>query len=127
MGLYRRYDYFWAYRKTDMQRLVITLILVFLTLGSVQRPSLAMLLNEEQMISVLVDLTLAKAIVQDYTDDEVTASRLLKKNVLLIYQAHDIDADTFQRSYEYYHTRLEVMEELYEAVIKHLEKLEDQL
>ncbi len=75
------------------------------------------------MVSILVDLALAKAMVQYYTNDEATASWLFKKNALLIYQVYDVDLDTFQESYQYYLTHLEIMQEMYEMVVKRLETL----
>ena len=106
-----------------MQRLIALSLLVF-TLSSVQRKPSAKLLTQDQMVSILVDLELAKAIVGYYTDNEATASQLLQKNALLIYQAYDTSPDTFQKSYQHYLTQLEVMKEIYEAVIKQLEELE---
>ena len=109
-----------------MKRLVALGLLLF-SLSSVQWRSSDTFLPQEQMVSILVDLELARALVGHYTDDEATASQWLKQNALLVYQAHDIAPDTFQKSYQHYLTQLEVMQEIYEAVIDRLEELEDQL
>ena len=106
-----------------MQRPIVFVVLLF-TLSSFQRQPPPELLTQDQMVSILVDLELAKAMVWYYADNEATASQLLKKNAFLIYQAYDIDSDTFQKSYQYYLTQLEVMKEIYGAVIKRLEELE---
>lgn len=108
-----------------MRRLTVLGLLLF-TLSSMQRESSAELLTKNQMVSILVDLELAKAMVAYYTDDEATASQLLNKNMLLICQTYDIRLNTFQESCQYYFTQLEVIKEIYEAVIKRLEELEAQ-
>ncbi len=85
------------------------------------------LLSQDQMVAILVDLELAQAMVDNYADDEDTARWLLQKNALLIYQAHETDLDTFQKSYQYYLAHLEIMEKLYALVSKQLETLSEQL
>jgi|LakMenEpi03Aug12_release.lakeMendotaPanAssembly.Ray.scaffolds.fasta_scaffold235030_3 hypothetical protein len=109
-----------------MQRFIIIGVLLCI-LSSFRRQPSTELLAQDKMVTILVDLAIAKAMVQHYTDDEATASGLFKKNALLIYQAHDVDLDTFQKSYQYYLTHLELMKEIYEMVIKRLEELKGKL
>ncbi len=109
-----------------MQRL-ITLGILLCVLSSAHRELSAKLLSQEQMISILVDLEVAKAMARHYTADEDTTRALFQKNALLIYQAYDIDLDTFQKSYQYYLTHLEIIEKIYEAVVKRLEALEERI
>lgn len=96
-------------------------------LSSGQRRGPAKLLDQEQMVSVLVDLALAKALVEHYTGDEDTARWLLAKNVAAVYQAHDIDLDTLQESYHYHLTHFETLDEIYRQVTERLEALSEQL
>jgi len=109
-----------------MQRL-INLAILSCMLSSAHREPPAKLLGQEQMISILADLEVAKAMAWYYTTDEDTACGLFQKNALLIYQAYDTDLDTFQKSYRYYLTHLEIMKEIYEVVVKRLEELEEQI
>lgn len=106
-----------------MQRL-IGFVLLFFTLSSLQHKFAPELLSQNQMVAILVDLELAKAMVGYYTDDEATASQLLDENVHLIYRVYDVTPDTFQKSYQYYLTHLEIMREIYDEVIERLEELE---
>ena len=105
-----------------MQRLIILGVLLCM-LSSVSKKPPTGLLTQDQMVSILVDLALAKAMVQYYTDDEATASGLFKKNALLIYQVYGVDLYAFQESYQYYLTHLEIMQGIYGMVIKRLEAL----
>jgi len=109
-----------------MHRL-ITLGVLLCMLSSAQRKPPAELLAQDKMVSILVDLELAKAMARYYTDDENTACWLFKKNALLIYQAYGIDLDIFQKSYQYYLASLETMKAIYEVVIERLEELGDQI
>ena len=111
------------YYYVSMQRLIALSTLLLVLSSAQSKPSLE-LLTQDQMVSILVDLELAKAMVAYYTDNEATASQLLKENALLIYQAHDVSPDTFQASYRYYLSHLESMKEIYETVIERLEELE---
>ena len=109
-----------------MRRLIILGILLCVLSGS-RKETPAGLLARDQMVSILVDLELARAMAWHYTDDENTACWLFRENALLVYQAHDTDLDIFQRSYQYYLTRLSTMQSLYELVIKRIEALAEQL
>jgi hypothetical protein len=108
-------------------RRLITLGVLLCMLSSAQRKPPIELLAQDQMVSILADLALAKAMVRYYTDDEATASWLFKKNALLIYQAYEVDLDTFQKSHQYYLAHLDVMKKMYEMVIKRLEKLQEKI
>lgn len=79
-------------------------------------------LTPQEMVDVLTDLELAKAIVDYYIDDEATASQLLKENAHLVYESYDITPETFQRSYQYYLTQLGAMRRIYDGVIERLEE-----
>lgn len=107
-----------------MQRL-IAFGLLFLTLNSARLKPTPELLTPTQMVDVLTDLELAKAMVDYYTDDEATASQLLQENARLVYESYNVTPDIFQESYQYYLERLEVMKEIYEEVIERLEELEE--
>lgn len=109
-----------------MQRL-ITLGILLCMLGSAHREPSPELLTQEQMVSILVDIEVARAMAWHYTADEDAACALFQKNALLIYQAYDIDLDTFQKSYQYYLTHLDIMKEIYALVIKRLEEFEGQI
>lgn len=110
-----------------MHRLIIFCGLLFMLSSSQSNLSSGELLPRDQMVAILVDLELAKSIADHYADNEDTARWLFQKNVLLIYQTHETDLDTFQRSYQYYLTHLETMEELYALVTKQIEALSEQL
>ena len=121
-GLFVKCDYFWL----DMRRL-ITLGILFCAFSSAHREPPVELISQEQMVSILVDLEVAKAMARYYTDDEDTACWLFKKNALLIYQVYDIDLYAFQKSYQYYLASLETMKAIYEVVIERLEELDAQI
>lgn len=106
-----------------MQRLAVFVFLFFM-LGSMQRKFYPEPLSQKKMASILVDLELAKAMVEYYTDDEATASQLLNENICLIYRAYDVTPDIFQKNYQYYLTQLGDMKKIYDQVIKQLEELE---
>jgi len=111
-----------------MQRL-ITLFVLLCTLSSVSKQPCTALLTRDQMVSILVDLELAKSMACYYADDgdQDMYSWLFNKNVLLIYQAHDIDSDTFHKSYKHYLAHLESMQAIYEVVITRIEALKKQV
>ena len=104
-----------------MQRL-IAFGLLLLTLNSARLKSAPEVLTQTQMVDVLTDLELAKALVAYYTDDEATAVQLLQENARLVYESYDVTPDTFQKSYQYYLSHLGVMKEIYEEVIEQLEE-----
>ena len=108
-------------------RRLITLGIFLCVLSSAHGELPAELLSKDQMVAILVDLELAKAMVDHYADDADTARLLFQKNELLIYQAHETDSDTFQKSYQHYLTHLAKMQEIYELVIKQIEELSEQL
>lgn len=107
-------------------RRIIILSLLFFTLSSFQKRAHFKPLTQDQMVAMLVDLELVKAMVARYTDDEDAASQLLRKNVLLICQSHGIAWDAFQQSYRAYFSRLGVMKKIYEEVALRLEELAEQ-
>jgi Domain of unknown function (DUF4296) len=107
-----------------MQRLITFGILLCVLSGAHRGPSVR-LLTQEEMVPILVDLEVAKAMAWHYAADAPTARELFKKNAFLIYQAYDKDLDTFQKSYQYYLAHVEMMNEIYELVIKRLEDVEE--
>lgn len=105
-----------------IQRLII--LSMFLCLfSSARRARPAVLLTEKQMVAILTDLTLADAMVRNYTEDEATIQYLSQKNALLIYEMHDTDAVTFQENYQYYLTHPKRLQHMYTLVIKQIEVL----
>jgi hypothetical protein len=108
-----------------MRRLIILSILLC-TLGSVHGKPPAELLDQDRMVSILVDLEIARAIAQYYANDEDTARRLAKENASLVCKTHNISLDTLKESYQYYLSHLDIMKNIYEAVIKRLEGLQAQ-
>jgi len=108
-------------------RRLITLGIFLCVLSSAHGEPPAEFLSRDRMVAILVDLELAKAMVGHYTDDADTARVLFQKNALLIYQAHEIAPDDFQKSYQYYLAHLEAMQEIYMLVIGQLEALLGQL
>lgn len=98
--------------------------ILFCTLHSVQARSPLGALPKGQMVGILVDLELAKAMAYDYNnDEEESADQLFQGNAQLIYQAHDTEPATFQESYLYYLAYPKLMQEIYELVIARLEEL----
>jgi Domain of unknown function (DUF4296) len=85
------------------------------------------LLTKEQIIPILVDLEVARAMAWHYVADEQAAREVFKENALLVYHAHDTDLNTFQRSCQYYFAHIEVMKEIYDLVVKRLEDCEEQI
>ena len=97
--------------------------ILFCTLYSVQaRPPLGTL-SKGQVVGILVDLELAKAMAYDYNNDDESADQLFQGNAQLIYQAYDTEPATFQKSYLYYLGHPKLMQEIYELVIARLEEL----
>jgi Domain of unknown function (DUF4296) len=109
-----------------MQRL-ITFGILLCMLGSTHRDPSVKLLTQEEMIPILVDLEVARAMAWHYAADEHTARGLFKKNALLIYQAYDTDLNTFQKNCQYYFAHIEIMKEIYDLVVKRLEDFEEQI
>ncbi|MHA7877810.1 MAG: DUF4296 domain-containing protein [Bacteroidota bacterium] len=109
-----------------MYRLIILGSLLCLLSSSQSQPSAA-LLPQAKMVAILVDLELAAALIDHHTDDKDTARWLLRENVLLICQAHEVALDTFQESYEHYLAHLETMQEIYGLVNKRIEEFAAQL
>jgi hypothetical protein len=104
-------------------------LMLFLTLSSVQQfasPTLEVL-PKDQMVAILVDLELAKAMVRYYSDEETIVYQWFEKNSLLIYQVHEINPVLFQRSYHYYLAHPEEMKGIYETVLARLEELKNQV
>lgn len=124
MGLLLGCKYFWL-MKRFVKRL-LTFIL-FIALSGVQKFSAPAVLPKDQMIAILLDLELAKAMVQYYSDDEVTFYHWFEENSSLIYQAHATEPILFQNSYQYYLAHPKVMQEIYESVIDRLEELLEQV
>ena len=108
-------------------RRLITLSILLCTLSSAHRAPSTELLAQDRMVSILVDLEIARVMSRYYANDEDTACRLIKENTLLVCRTHNIDLDTLQESYQYYLSHLEIMQKIYEAVIKRLEELQAQI
>lgn len=104
-----------------MQRLAI-LIGFLLAFNSTQEPSVT--LSQAQMVDIIVDLELTKAMIRHYAADEATADQLLQKNLLLVYEAHHTDEAAFQENFQYYFFQPKVLKEMYEAVNHRLEELQ---
>ena len=103
------------------------LLVVAAVLGSAQQAPAPAVLSSEQMVAILVDLELAKALVQHYGDDEATTSAWCAYNVEQVYQAHSTTLEAFQASYEHYCAHPETLQAIYGMVIEQLEALWQQL
>ena len=102
--------------------IILSMFLCFLS--SAQRVSTPIvLLTEKQMAAILTDLTLADAMVRNYTEDQATTQYLYQSNALLVYEMHGINAATLQENYQYYLTHPEQLQHVYALVIKQLEEL----
>ncbi|MCU0318000.1 MAG: DUF4296 domain-containing protein [Amoebophilaceae bacterium] len=76
------------------------------------------------MVSILVDLEISRAMAQYYANDGDIARRLAKENADLVYKTHNISPETLKKSYQYYLSHLDIMQDIYEEVIKQLEELQ---
>lgn len=109
-----------------MRKLIITLSVFLGIYGGIwRRIGSPNLLTKEQVTSVLVDMELARAVVNYHTEDKKVASELLKKNHFLIYKSHGVRTKEFQYSYEYYMKDLKVLQEIYENVVSQLKILKE--
>ncbi len=116
-------DYFWHMK---LFRTVCTVLAAALVLQGTRASaaSAAPSLTRQQMIDIMVDMELSKALVQRCSPDEATTQQWVAENAQRIYQAYDTTAEAFQDSYHHYLVaHPEVMVELYEAVVEQLEKL----
>ena len=104
------------------RKILVSLAAVFVLHSTHASPTTPPL-SRDQMVNILVDLELAKALVERYSADEATTQQWLGENVLRIYQTHNTTPEDFQDSYQYYLAHPEVMVELYEAVVNKLEHL----
>lgn len=105
---------------------LLTLSLLFFLLNGVYASSSGKLLSQEQMVSILVDLELAKAILceTDHAGHE-EASQMFEAMIHIIYQMHAIKAEMLQKSYLYYLNHPKLMQRIYALVIVRLEELLD--
>ncbi len=97
------------------------------TLSSAHGKHATQLLDQDRMVSILVDLEIARAMAQYYANDEDTARRLAKENARLVYRTHNVSTDTLKESYQYYLSHLDTIQYIYEEVIKRLEELQVQI
>ena len=100
---------------------------MFCSLSSVQQPPAPEVLPKAQMISVLVDLELTKALVQHYSTKAAPIDQLFEENAWRVYQAHETSAASFKASLQYYLDHPKVLQEVYGAVVDQLEQLREQL
>lgn len=97
------------------------------TLSSAHGKRPTQLLDQDRIVSILVDLEIARAMAQYYANDEDAARRLAKANASLVYRTHNVSPDTLKESYQYYLSHLDTIQYIYEEVIKRLEELQVQI
>jgi hypothetical protein len=108
-------------------RRLMALGILLCTLSSAHGKRPTQLLDQDRMVSILVDLEIARAMAQYYANDEDTARRLAKANASLVYRTHNVSPDTLKESYQYYLSHLDTIQYIYEEVIKRLEELQVQI
>lgn len=82
------------------------------------------ILTQEQLVEVLADLELAKAMV--YTSESSSLAEvdlLFQEQAQLIYEAHVTDSTTFQKSYMHYLNAPIQLQAIYDQLIIRLEQL----
>jgi len=105
-----------------MIKRLLALIIFCCFLASAEARSHAKILSKDQLVAILTDILLAKALVADYENtDKKSADALFLKNAQLIYTAHHTDAMSFKKSYLYYLNNPYLMLAIYEQVVSNLE------
>ncbi|MEL6539247.1 MAG: DUF4296 domain-containing protein [Bacteroidota bacterium] len=98
--------------------------LIPLALSGAPKLSRAPILPQGQMVALLVDLYLAKALTMSRSADETTAP--LIQHVPAIYEAHEVSWEDFHRSMQYYLVHPKELKHIFEAVTQALIALEVQ-
>ena len=101
----------------------LNILLVALLLSGAQEAPSPTVLPYDQMVAILVDLELAKALVEHCSDDAAMVEAWLRENALRIYEEHATTAEVFQESYQNYIACPELMGTVYEAVIEKVETI----
>ena len=99
-----------------------SLVLALLLMSSAQQATAPTYLSQEQMVAILVDLELAKALGQHHSDDAATLALWLNANAKHLYEEHATTPAAFQSSYQYYLTHPAMMAAIYQAVVEELEE-----
>ena len=103
---------------------ILALIMACSTIHHALANSKSETLTQEQLVEVLVDLELAKAIIDNQESGKQPEAKdaLFQEQVQLICDAHAIDTGIFQKTYINYLTEPNRLEVLYDQLINKLEK-----
>jgi hypothetical protein len=108
-----------------MRKVFIYFLIVFCPLYAHGTDAKLSLLTQDQLVDILVDLELTKAIVYQQDKQEIAAldQRIFHQQAIGIYKSHGTDPVTFAHSYAYHLADTDQVYIIYEKLIKRLETL----
>ena len=101
--------------KPATKKYLIPMLLCIMLSCSQEKPS--EILSEAQIVAVLIDLHLAKAMIRHNHYSKDSTALFHQKNVAAIYKSHGINYEVFEKSFAYYLEDIKKMKCIYEAVI----------
>src|SRR5437879_2371490 len=103
---------------------ILALIVAYGVISQTLANTQSATLTQDQLVEVLVDLELAKAMLYDTEDSNPNLTTpLFQEQAELIFNAHVIDKAMFQKSYFYYLADPKRLQAVYDQLIDRLEKL----
>lgn len=99
------------------------LISVFISCGKKTVSIPSDVLPKKQMIEVMTDVQLAEA-AKDVAMSEDKTKNTIQEYYAFIFNKHRITKEQFQKSFDFYKTHPELMEEIYSEVINRLSELQ---
>lgn len=106
------------------KKLFIIFLVLSCNLGKNEIPG--NILPKNKMIPILIDIHIAEASVQENGVVGDSAIQKAKDYYAYIYKLHDVTAEQFEVSFDYYCRNLSLMNEIYDKMIEELSKKEGQ-
>ncbi|MBW8050195.1 MAG: DUF4296 domain-containing protein [Cytophagales bacterium] len=95
---------------------ILITLLVFACVQQEEPP--ANIISKEQMINILVDIHIAEAMVDEAHLSKDSSIAIFKD--LAIFKKHGIEKENFDESYNYYLRNINILDDIYTAVVDSL-------
>ena len=107
--------------------LTVLILLLLVACNSTTQPSTSKeKLSKEKMVEVLLDVHLAEATFNVIERNKKSADSIINSEYALIFKKHDVKADDFFSTYNYYITNPSLMDSAYGELVSRITTLQSQ-